>query len=236
VINLEDGAAEAALATSVQAQRIIGPYLAKGKIVYDAPANEWFDMSLSSRFGRVEADRIKMRNRRTYQEIIFAAFGFQFRGEDPVVHLPLTKTTTPGLVGLEQRAGEVWPSKKWMRYQELASRLNARGYATRSFVQRDTLIEYASDINECEFVVCGDTLAMHLALWLGKKVVTIFTCTSPHEIYGYGNMAKVISPLLEEFFYQRAYSPKPADAISTDTVEESFLALVAAKRSEAESV
>jgi heptosyltransferase II len=226
VINLEDGRRDAELASSVASRAIIGPYISGGNIAYDPPAYEWFDMSLSSRFGRTRADQIKMENRRTYQEIIFDALGFQFRGEEPVVNLPLERPVIPRLVGLEQRAGNVWPTKRWTRFEELASWLESLGYRTRFFEQRDSLEEYARDIQECEFVICGDTLAMHLALMLGKKVVTIFTCTSPHEIHGYGRMAKVVSPLLNQYFYQREYSPAPAEAISLDAVAQHFLALV----------
>jgi ADP-heptose:LPS heptosyltransferase len=74
-------------------------------------------------------------------------------------------------------------------------------------------------------VICGDTLAMHLGLALGKRVVALFTCTSPWEIYGYGRLAKVVSPLLERFFYQRQYSVEPGDTISVAAVMESFRSL-----------
>lgn len=233
VLNLEDGRAEAELASSVAAQRIVGPYFSGGELTYCPQGADWFDMSLSSRFGRAEADRIKMRNRRTYQEMLFASLGLEFRGEEPLVDLGLANALEPGLIGIEERAGNVWPSKRWRGYQELAARLERRGYRTRFFQQRDTLEEYAADINACEAVICGDTLAMHVALMLGRKVVTIFTCTSPHEIYGYSRMAKVVSPLLEQYFYRREYSPEPADAIAVDTVEESFLSLTAGVRGKA---
>jgi hypothetical protein len=44
-------------------------------------------------------------------------------------------------------------------------------------------------------------LALHIALALKKKVVALFTCTSWHEIHGYGRMEKIVSPLLEKYFY-----------------------------------
>jgi heptosyltransferase-2 len=139
--------------------------------------------------------------------------------------LPLKTPVAPGLIGIEERAGGVWPNKRWNRYGELATRLQQRGYRTKFFKQRESVVDYADDINECEFLICGDTLAMHIALALGKKVVALFTCTSPHEIYGYGRLAKVVSPLLDHYFYKRDYSPAPADAISTAEVEDCFRTL-----------
>ena len=44
---------------------------------------------------------------------------------------------------------------------------------------------------------------MHLALGLKKPSVAFFTCTPPWEIEDYGRMTKVVSPLLEKYFYSR---------------------------------
>ncbi|HEY7390793.1 MAG TPA: glycosyltransferase family 9 protein [Bryobacteraceae bacterium] len=222
VINLEDDLSSAQLATTATRETVIGPYLKEGEVVYDERSSEWFDMSLSSRYGRVRADQLKLKNRKTYQEMIFSALGLTFRGEDPVLCLPLQKPLVPGLVGIEARAGGVWPTKQWRRFGEVAERLEGLGYGVTFFQQRDSVVNYADDINQCEYVICADTLAMHLGLALGKSVVALFTCTSPWEIYGYGRLAKVVSPRLEQFFYQRAYSAEPGDAISVAAVMDSF--------------
>jgi heptosyltransferase-2 len=222
VINLEDDLESARLAASAAAGTIVGPYLNGAGVTYDLACSEWFDMSLSSRYGRQKADELKIRNRKTYQEMIFSSFGMIFAGEEPVLNLRLAKSLVPGLIGIEERAGGVWQSKRWNRYPDLASNLQRLGYRTKFFKQRESVIDYADDINECEFVITGDTLAMHIALALRKRVVALFTCTSPYEIYGYGRLAKVVSPLLNSYFYQREYSPEPADAIAVADVEEGF--------------
>ena len=222
VINLEDDLESARLAASAAAGTIVGPYLNGAGVTYDLACSEWFDMSLSSRYGRQKADELKIRNRKTYQEMIFSALGMIFAGEEPALNLRLAKSLVPGLIGIEERAGGVWQSKRWNRYPDLASNLQRLGYRTKFFKQRESVIDYADDINECEFVITGDTLAMHIALALRKRVVALFTCTSPYEIYGYGRLAKVVSPLLNSYFYQREYSPEPADAIAVADVEEGF--------------
>ena len=43
---------------------------------------------------------------------------------------------------------------------------------------------------------------MHFALGTGTPCVTLFTCTSPWEIYDYGIQKKIVSPLLERVFLQ----------------------------------
>jgi heptosyltransferase-2 len=57
---------------------------------------------------------------------------------------------------------------------------------------------------------------MHLALGLGKRCVAIFNCTSPWEIYDYGLLTKLVSPLLGEFFYKREFDPRAIAAVSLE--------------------
>jgi heptosyltransferase-2 len=195
-----------------------GAYLGKDGITYTDSAREWFDMSLLSRFGKARADTLKMRSRKTYQEFIFAMAGRAFRGEEYVLNLPLAKPQKFNRVGLEPRAGDVWPMKRWNKYEELAERLKGAGFEIKIFEQRERLADYVDDINECEYIVCGDTLAMHLGLALRKKVAAIFTCTTPHEICDYGRMIPVVSPLYTQYFYRRDFVPEAADAIATGAV------------------
>ena len=59
---------------------------------------------------------------------------------------------------------------------------------------------------------------MHFALGTGRRCVTLFTCTSPWEIYDYGLQTKIVSPLLAEFFYKRGFDFRATTAISLDEV------------------
>ena len=54
--------------------------------------------------------------------------------------------------------------------------------------------------------------------------VTLFTCTSPWEIYDYGVQEKIVSPLLEEFFYKRGYDERATTAITVDEVFDAVMA------------
>jgi heptosyltransferase-2 len=218
VINLEDEPAAAKLASRFDKATIVGAYMGEHGVTYSESAGPWFDMSLISRFGKAKADELKMSNRKTYQEFMFAMIGRPFCGEEYVLNAPVTKLQEPNLVGLEARAGDVWPMKRWSKFDELAERLEQAGFKTKVFQQRERLLDYIDDINECEYVVCGDTLAMHLGLALRKKVAAIFTCTTPHEICAYGRMVPIVSPLYTKYFYRRDFVPEAADAIPTDSV------------------
>jgi hypothetical protein len=61
-------------------------------------------------------------------------------------------------------------------------------------------------------------IGSHFALGTDTRCVTLFTCTSPWEIYDYGIQKKLVSPLLKEFFYKRGYHKRATTAITVDEV------------------
>src|SRR5206468_10599543 len=64
---------------------------------------------------------------------------------------------------------------------------------------------------------------MHLALGSGVRCVSIFTCTSPWEIYGYGLQKKIVSAVLGKFFYKCGYSGSATTAITLVEVIEAVM-------------
>jgi ADP-heptose:LPS heptosyltransferase len=108
--------------------------------------------------------------------------------------------------------------KKWAYYDELKYRLEGRGLAVNVLPKRSSLLEHLCDVKNHRCLVGGDSLPMHFALGTGIPCVTLFTCTSPWEIYDYGVQKKIASPLLEEFFYKRGYDERATTAISVDEV------------------
>jgi hypothetical protein len=64
---------------------------------------------------------------------------------------------------------------------------------------------------------------MHLALGSGTRCVTLFNCTSPWEIYEYGIQRKIVSPLLQEFFYKRGNDQRATTAISMEEVFDAVM-------------
>lgn len=123
-------------------------------------------------------------------------------------------------IGIEWRAGHHWPNKSWHGFRQLGDRLTAEGYDVFYFVRRNSLREYLDEIRGCSLVVCGDSLAMHMALAYRIPAVTIFNCTSPAEIYDYGLLEKIVSPLIHDYYYDRRYSPEVISSVSVDSVYE----------------
>ncbi len=83
---------------------------------------------------------------------------------------------------------------------------------------------YAAIVRRCNLVLSGDTLAMHIALAMGRKVVVLFGPTSPWEIDLFGLGEKIIPPLDCVACYRRTCDRRPncMELISTDVVKEAI--------------
>jgi heptosyltransferase-2 len=224
IINLEDSLEIGLYLKTLQATQLFGAYVdSQNNLRYTNDSRGWFDLSLISTYGREQADKLKLKNRRTYQELIFEGLSLRFGGEPYLLPGPI-KTGLSGDVAIAADAGEVWPMKKWVYYDELKQQLEGRGLTVNVLPKRSSLLEHLCDVKNHHCLVGGDSLPMHFALGTGTPCVTLFTCTSPWEIYGYGVQKKIVSPLLEEFFYKRGYDKRATTAI---TVKEVFDAVMA---------
>ena len=218
-INLEDTLDVAQFLKTVRCGEIFGAYVdSDGSLRYTANSERWFDLSLISAYGKMRADKLKFQNRQTYQELVFEGLGFRFAGETYLLPEPI-ETGLSGDVAIAADAGPIWPMKKWTYYDELKQRLENHGLTVNVLPQRASLLQHLSDVRNHCCLIGGDSLPMHFALGTGKRCVTLFTCTSPWEIYGYGLQRKIVSPLLEEFFYKRGYDKRATTAITMDEVE-----------------
>jgi heptosyltransferase-2 len=220
VISLDDDIKCARLASSLKTKELFGAYASGDKVLYTDAASEWFDMGLSSRYGKQKADEIKWNNKCSYQEILLRMLGGIFNGEEYQIREDVKRDTASKIIGIEARAGARWPTKVWNQYDKLAERLRSEGHEVVFFEERPTFREYFQDIANTSLMIGGDTLGMHIALALDIPSVILFTCTSATEIYGYGRMKKIVSPFLKDAFYKTDYLPHALDSIPLDTVYE----------------
>jgi hypothetical protein len=218
VINLEDETEVAAYVKGTRHKQIFGAYMDGGKTLsYTEDSRRWFDMSLISVYGKQRADALKFQNRNTYQELIFEGLGFHFSGEKYILPEP-HYTALSGDVAIAPVAGAVWPMKNWAFYGELKRELEGKGLTVNILPKRPSLLEHLNDVRNHRCLVGGDSLPMHFALGTNTRCVSLFTCTSPWEIYDYGLQTKIVSPLLGDFFYQRGFNVRATTAISLSEV------------------
>lgn len=123
------------------------------------------------------------------------------------------------LIGINPGAGKRWKYKKWtdQGYLKLIAEAGAMGAKVlllggpeedqliaklvKSSKGRavsagtgNSLYDFFALLNLCDIVVTGDTLALHAALGLKKKVVALFGPTSSAEIEIYGRGTKIVTP------------------------------------------
>jgi heptosyltransferase-2 len=223
VINLEDEPQTAAWLASLKVGKVFGAFLkTDGEMAYTDDSNSWFDMSLLSVHGRDRANALKLQNRRSYQELVFSGLGWSFAGEEYL--LPVTtQSSLRGDVAIAAESGPVWPMKKWVHYERLKHELVSAGLTVNFLPKRPTLLEHLADVRGHRCLVSGDSLPMHLALGSGIPGVALFNCTSPWEIFDYGRLTKLVSPLLPEFFYRRDFDARATTAISFEDVHRATL-------------
>jgi hypothetical protein len=224
VINLEDDTDVAGFVQQVRYKQLFGAYMnGQDTLSYTEDSRRWFDLSLISVYGRKKADQLKFQNRCSYQQLIFEGLGLGFEGEKYL--LPETiATDLSGDIAIAPVAGAVWPMKNWAFYDQLQGELETKGLKVNVLPKRGSLLEHLADVRNHRFLVGGDSLPMHLALGSEVPCVSIFTCTSPWEIYDYGIQTKIVSPLLGEFFYSRGFDSRATTAISMEEVLRAVMA------------
>jgi heptosyltransferase-2 len=157
-------------------------------------------------------------------------------------------------IGINPGAGNVFAHKAWREegYVELIRALARRRPETRFLLlgglEDEALMDriaagsagapvfqggadnplggFAALVDRCAVVVSGDTLAMHLALALGRRSVAIFGPTCAQEIEMFGRGVKIVSPIECSPCYKRAcdFDPHCMDKVKTETVVEAAVA------------
>lgn len=210
VVNLDKDREACALADAARATRKVGFLLGPGGLCAPSDADAARDKWLTGLF-----DDVSRANRRSYLQEIFAICGYEFAGEEYVLDRPEPSPPLPAalpaqrpLVGLNTGCGARWPSRLWpeQHWAELARALRAEGCGVVLLGGPDEdarnrrlsaaagvvypghfdLRTFIALIDRCDLVVTAVTMAMHLAIGLGKRLVLLNNIFNPHEFELYG--------------------------------------------------
>lgn len=142
--------------------------------------------------------KYKKENKRTFQDLLFEMVGETFKGEEYILgYKPETKEIYD--LGFNTKVGSKWPSKEWpiKNWDKLEELLKKDYSISRQEKQGDKVTKnlegYMDWINSCKILITNDSLGLHLALALKRKVVGLFGPTSTGEVYFYGR-GKIILP------------------------------------------
>ena len=222
VLSLEEELWCAQLASSVSAKKLIGVHFNHDGLTYSAQSSGWYDMSLISKKGKAVANALKKSNPFPFQHWLFNMTGSTFTNQSYAIHQNSAIKKIDGLVGIESRVGYTWPNKHWAGYECLEKEITALGYHVKYFRQRENIRDYFDDIASCSSIISGDSLPMHVALAYKIPCIAIFNCTPPTEIYEYGILQKIVSPLLQTHLYSRTYNEEVVNSVNVEQVLNAF--------------
>jgi len=163
------------------------------------------------------------------------------------------------VIGIHAGGGERWPLKQWGErnfiafISEIANELGQEvqilligGTSEREINKRivtgvnvsvfnagcdNKVRHFAALVNCCSVVLSSDSLPMHIALAMGRRVVVLFGPTSSAEIELFGLGEKIVPDLDCLVCYKNAcdFHPNCMDSISVDMVKQAVLRQLANK-------
>jgi heptosyltransferase-2 len=137
-------------------------------------------------------------NNGCWSELLYKIVGTTWRGEEYCFKRPEYGESFG--VGFNFRVGSKWPRKAWPRenWDELRDLIKENGPPSPISWQPkevlDDLEKYFDWVNSCRLIITNDSLGLHLAIALKKKVVALFGPSNPNEVHIYGRGKKLVNP------------------------------------------
>ena len=216
LINLDKDLEACALASAIKAGEKRGFTLEGGKCVNA-------DGASCHKFLTGLWDDLNKANTKSYPEEIFEICGYEFQGERYILELPEERPAfdipaSARVVGLNTGCGGRWATRLWApeRWVALAKELKNAGCwplllggeaeheknlrlakeSGAAYLGTFSLRDFLCLVDRCELVVTAVTMALHIAIGLGRKVVLMNNIFNPREFELYG-LGEIISPGLD---------------------------------------
>lgn len=158
-----------------------------------------------------------------WQQVLVEMIGVPWREQECIIgYRP--KSGERFDIGLNYQVGSKWPSKAMSmeKWQELAELLKGEGYSVSWQQGLKDLYEYMDWINGCDTLITHDSLGLHIALALKKRVIALFGSTGYKEVFMYnrGTVVEARSDCPKKPCYQSGCTYKAfcMDGIGTDEI------------------
>lgn len=177
IINLEKVAGICAFADSLTAWRRYGfrfdPDSGTAK-AYDG-SHHVLEMCMN--------EKEKLSNKKYWEDFLFEMVGGKWNGEIPVIgYKPESKEIFD--IGFNFNVGDKWPIKAWpMEYWKELEAIIGDKYTISWQQGLKSIEEYIEWVNSCSLLVTNDSLGLHIAHALDKKIVALFGPTLSNEVY-----------------------------------------------------
>jgi len=148
----------------------------------------------------------KQNNEKVWQEILVEMIGGEWKHQ-PYILGYKPKSAVSHDVGFNFKVGAKFPEKAWddNNWKELETRLQKDGMSVSWQEGLSNLYEYIEWINSNRILVTNDSLGLHIALALNKKVVALFGPTSSKELYFYNNSRVIQKTAMSEITVDEVY-------------------------------
>ena len=114
--------------------------------------------------------------------MLYDMLGVKWRGEGYILGYK-PKTREKYDIGFNTEVSKKWSNKAWsMGNWKRLEELIGNRYSVSYQKSLNNLYGYMDWVNSCRLLVTNDSLGLHLALALNKKVVALFGPTSPKEL------------------------------------------------------
>ena len=122
-----------------------------------------------------------------WQQVLVEMIGVQWKGQGYILGYE-PKSIEKYDVGFNYSVGKKFHNKAMSikKWKELERRLSEQGYSISWQEGLEDLNEYIEWINSCRLFITQDSLGIHIALALKKKIIGLFGPTDPQEIYLHG--------------------------------------------------
>ncbi|MFH0989471.1 MAG: glycosyltransferase family 9 protein [bacterium] len=214
LINLDKDREACALCSELTARTKRGYILKNG-------VSSPIDAAAESKYFTGIFDDVSKANTKSYPEEMFEICGFKFNGEKYILDTPPSAATpwklirNKKVIGLNTGCGGRWTSRLWEegRWISLAKTLKKKGFevvllggeqedaknrklaraARVKYFGTFPLAEFIDLVNQCDLVVTGVTMAMHITIGLNKKIVLFNNIFNKNEFELY-NLGIVLEP------------------------------------------
>lgn len=134
----------------------------------------------------------KALNTKTYQEFLYEVVDKTWNKEEFILGYE-SKVKIKYDIGLNHHIGLKWPTKQWGsdNWKELENRLITHGYTVSRQQGLEDIEAYIDWLNSCRLIITHDSLGLHFALALKKKVIALHGPTYWSEVYMYDRGIKL---------------------------------------------
>lgn len=182
VINLEKIAGLCAITNRINAWKKYGFRFDEMTGKYDVYEGSEYAFDLCTKH------EMKKNNNKIWQEVLIEMVGGKWENQPYILgYKPKSKEIND--VGFNYKVGPKFPNKAWddRNWKELEIKLNSENFSVSWQEGLANLYEYIDWINSNKVLVTSDSLGLHIALALGKKVVAMFGPTSSKEVCFYSS-------------------------------------------------